>query len=128
MHGLPRPAQHSSNQSLQARWWSYGSEAFSVAPARLTQEGRITTREQLRAGVQELATALIVQGVQRSDRLGLVIPPGSAMATALPPCEVNVVPIQGPNVTGWLRSHRPRRSPEWLDHRCQWGVMVPYRS
>jgi acyl-CoA synthetase (AMP-forming)/AMP-acid ligase II len=67
----------------EAWWWAGGAEAFSDAPALLTQEGCIMTRAQLHSAVNELANALIARGVQRSDRLALVMAPGSAMATAL---------------------------------------------
>jgi oxalate---CoA ligase len=73
----------SSGESLLPWWWSHGPEAFSDTPALLTQDGYVTTRKQLHAEVQQLASTLMSRGVQRNDRLALVMAPGSAMATSL---------------------------------------------
>jgi acyl-CoA synthetase (AMP-forming)/AMP-acid ligase II/acyl carrier protein len=63
--------------------WVNGIEAADHAPALLDSGGRITTRAQLHTQIHAFASALSARGVQRSDRLALVLAPGTAMATAL---------------------------------------------
>ena len=68
---------------LCAWWWASEIESVDQSSALLDADGRITTREQLHAQIHAIANALSALGVQRNDRLALVMAPGTAMATAL---------------------------------------------
>jgi len=69
--------------SFHSWLWANGIEAADHAPSLLDSGGRITTRAQLHSQIHALANALSALGVQRGDRLALVMAPGTAMATAL---------------------------------------------
>jgi acyl-CoA synthetase (AMP-forming)/AMP-acid ligase II len=79
----PDPVAPPVGLSLHSWLWANGIEAADRESALLDSDGRITTRAQLHSQIHALANALSARGVQRSDRLALVMAPGPAMATAL---------------------------------------------
>jgi acyl-CoA synthetase (AMP-forming)/AMP-acid ligase II/acyl carrier protein len=78
-------ANHSYLTQLQldAWWWSHDDVISPDAVALVDPDGRITTRSQLHSDIHRIASAMSAHGVQRQDRLALVMAPGPAMATSL---------------------------------------------
>lgn len=66
-----------------AWWWTSEGLLPGSETALLDADGVITTRSQLCNQIEALAQTLIARGVQRRDRLALVMSPGTGMATAL---------------------------------------------
>ena len=66
-----------------AWWWSPTAVSRPDAAALLDPDGRITSRASLQVQIHSLANGLRAQGVQRKDRLALVMAPGTGMATAV---------------------------------------------
>ncbi len=73
-----------TDPSASALWWIHHQHLHDPsAPALVEESGAIVSRATLAQAVHAAALELIAKGVQRNDRLALVMAPGPAMATSL---------------------------------------------